>query len=132
MLPCLTYAALTPLNAQHLSLLPCRPQTPTSCPGWRDESPVPHSLFTLKSRCVTRVPRCLQDVGVQLEKGGAIKVDEYSQTSVPNIYAIGDVTNRMALTPVAIMEGMAFVKTAFGGAPTKPNHDKVSLCFDVC
>ena len=80
--------------------------------------------FTLKSLAALH---CLQEVGVQLEKGGAIKVDDYSQTTVPNIYAIGDVTNRMALTPVAIMEGMAFVKTVFGGAPTKPNHHKVRL-----
>ena len=55
---------------------------------------------------------------------GSIQVDEYSKTSVDNIYAIGDVTDRLALTPVAIMEGMAFTATAFGGKPTKPVYDK--------
>ena len=53
-----------------------------------------------------------------------IEVDENSRTSVPNIYAIGDVTNRVALTPVAIMEGMAFAKTVFGKAATPPDYRK--------
>lgn len=58
----------------------------------------------------------LEKVGVELdEKSGAVKVDKASRTSVPNIWAIGDVTNRLNLTPVALMEGMAFAATAFGG-----------------
>lgn len=47
---------------------------------------------------------CLVQVGVELDEGGGVKVDEFSQSSVPNIYAIGDVTNRLQLTPVALME----------------------------
>ena len=58
------------------------------------------------------------------EKEG-IKVDDQSRTSVPNIFAIGDVTNRVALTPVAIMEGMAFANTVFGKRPTPPDYRKV-------
>jgi glutathione reductase (NADPH) len=49
-------------------------------------------------------------------------VDEYSQTNVDSIWAIGDVTNRMNLTPVALMEGMALAKTIFGNEPTKPDY----------
>jgi glutathione reductase (NADPH) len=44
---------------------------------------------------------------------------------VPSIYAIGDVTNRVQLTPVAIREGMAFVETVFNGNPTKPDHELI-------
>jgi glutathione reductase (NADPH) len=50
----------------------------------------------------------LKEVGVELDKKGAVVVDDFSQTTVPSIYAVGDVTNRMNLTPVALMEGMAF------------------------
>jgi glutathione reductase (NADPH) len=64
----------------------------------------------------------LEEVGVTLSSGGEIEVDAYSQTSVPSIYAVGDVTGRVALTPVAIREGMAFVETVFKGNPTKPDH----------
>ena len=65
-------------------------------------------------------------MGVKVNSKGSIAVDEYSKTSVDNIYAIGDVTDRLALTPIAIMEGMAFAATACGGKPTKPNYEKVS------
>ena len=64
----------------------------------------------------------LEDVGVKLGRRNEIKVDEYSQTAVPSIYAIGDVTDRVNLTPVAIREGMAFVQTVFGGVPTPVDH----------
>jgi glutathione reductase (NADPH) len=64
----------------------------------------------------------LESVGVKLSKQGAIEVDEYSQTNVDSIWAIGDVTNRMNLTPVALMEGMALAKTIFGNEPTKPDY----------
>lgn len=50
------------------------------------------------------------------------KVDEYSRTSVPSIYAVGDVTDRINLTPVALMEGMALAKTLFQNDPTKPDY----------
>jgi glutathione reductase (NADPH) len=67
----------------------------------------------------------LEALGVELGRKGEIKVDGYSQTAVPSIYAIGDVTDRVNLTPVAIREGMAFVETVFKGNPTKPDHDLI-------
>lgn len=67
-----------------------------------------------------------QDAGVDMDKIGAIKVDEYSHTNVPSIYAVGDVTNRMNLTPVALMEGMALSHTLFGSKPTKPDYKNVA------
>nr|CAC13956.1 glutathione reductase [Mesembryanthemum crystallinum] len=67
----------------------------------------------------------LDAVGVNVDKTGAIKVDDYSQTSVPSIWAIGDVTNRMNLTPVALMEGTCFAKSLFGGQPTKPDYKDI-------
>jgi glutathione reductase (NADPH) len=57
----------------------------------------------------------LEKLGVALDAVGGIKVDQFSQSSVPSIYAVGDVTNRVALTPVAIREGHAFADTVFGG-----------------
>lgn len=64
----------------------------------------------------------LENAGVQINDRGAIEVDDYSQTNVDNIYAVGDVTDRIALTPVAIKEGHAFADTVFGGKPSKPDH----------
>lgn len=57
----------------------------------------------------------LAEAGVALDKTGAVMVDEYNQSSVASIYAVGDVTNRVQLTPVAIREGQAFSDTVFGG-----------------
>jgi glutathione reductase (NADPH) len=68
----------------------------------------------------------LEDVGIAMGRNGAIEVNEYSQTGVPSVYAIGDVTDRMNLTPVAIREGMAFVKTVFGAEPTPVDHDLIA------
>jgi glutathione reductase (NADPH) len=67
----------------------------------------------------------LQEAGVEIGKNGGIAVDEYSRTSAANIYAVGDVTNRINLTPVAIREGHAFADTVFGGKPTAVNHANV-------
>lgn len=67
----------------------------------------------------------LEEVGVKMDKNGAIVVDEYSRTSVDSIWAVGDVTNRVNLTPVALMEGGAFVKSVFGNEPTKPDYSAV-------
>ena len=67
----------------------------------------------------------LEEVGVKLGRRGEILVDEYSQTDVPSIYAIGDVTDRVNLTPVAIREGMAFVETVFAGNPTPIDHELI-------
>ncbi|MGI9391058.1 MAG: glutathione-disulfide reductase [Boseongicola sp.] len=68
----------------------------------------------------------LQDSGVKLNRRGAVEVDAHSQTAVPSIYAIGDVTDRIQLTPVAIREGVAFTETVFKNNPTKPDHNLVA------
>ena len=67
----------------------------------------------------------LEHAGVELKANGAIKVDEYSKTSVDHIYAVGDVTDRVALTPVAIREGHAFADTVFGGKDVKVDHSLI-------
>ncbi|SMX27849.1 Glutathione amide reductase [Pelagimonas phthalicica] len=67
----------------------------------------------------------LEEVGVKIGKKGEVIVDEYSQTAVPSIYAIGDVTDRVNLTPVAIREGMAFVSTVFRGDPMPVDHELI-------
>ncbi|WP_291737638.1 glutathione-disulfide reductase, partial [Leisingera sp. F5] len=67
----------------------------------------------------------LENIGVERGKGGAIMVDAYSQTGVPSVFAVGDVTDRVNLTPVAIREGMAFVETVFKGNPTSPDHELI-------
>jgi glutathione reductase (NADPH) len=67
----------------------------------------------------------LEPAGVKLAKSGGVAVDEFSRTSVPHIYAIGDVTNRVNLTPVAIREGHAFADTVFGDKPTAVDHANV-------
>lgn len=64
----------------------------------------------------------LEEAGVKLKKSGAVEVDEYSQTSVPNIYAVGDVTDRVNLTPIAIREGQAFAETVFNNNPVAVDH----------
>jgi glutathione reductase (NADPH) len=65
------------------------------------------------------------EAGVKLVANGGIAVDRYSRSSVPNIYAIGDVTGRINLTPVAIREGHAFADTVFGERPTAVDHGNV-------
>lgn len=67
----------------------------------------------------------LEALGVARGKNGEILVDAYSQTGVPSVFAIGDVTDRANLTPVAIREGMAFVETVFKGNPTSPDHELI-------
>ena len=70
---------------------------------------------------IGRVPKTkdlgLEALGVALDKDGAVIVDEYNRTNVPGVYAVGDVTNRVQLTPVAIREGHAFADTVFGSNP---------------
>lgn len=77
---------------------------------------------------IGRVPNVeglgLEDVGVRLVDG-AVAVDETSRTSVPSIYAIGDVTDRLNLTPVAIHEAMCFARTVYEGVPTAVDHGDV-------
>jgi glutathione reductase (NADPH) len=67
----------------------------------------------------------LEAAGVALNDRGAVAVNDYSQTNVPHIYAVGDVTDRINLTPVAIREGAAFAATVFGGRPTRFDHQLV-------
>jgi len=67
----------------------------------------------------------LERAGVQLDKSGAVVVDEYSQSSVESIYAIGDVTNRVNLTPVAIRDGHAFADSVYNKRPTPVDHRSV-------
>jgi len=67
----------------------------------------------------------LETVGVHVDDSGAIVVDEYSQTGVPSIFAIGDVTNRLNLTPVAIREAMQLTATICDGIPTPVDHTNV-------
>jgi glutathione reductase (NADPH) len=67
----------------------------------------------------------LKEASVAIAKNGGVAVDEYSRTAVPSIYAIGDVTNRVNLTPVAVREGHAFADTVFGGKPTAVDHVNV-------
>jgi glutathione reductase (NADPH) len=64
--------------------------------------------------------------GVEVAAGGAVKVDRFSQSTTPGIFAVGDVTNRVNLTPIAIREGHAFADTVFGGRPTAADHTGVS------
>ncbi|WP_395021090.1 glutathione-disulfide reductase [Dongia sp.] len=68
----------------------------------------------------------LEAAGVDVDKKGIIRVDGHSRTSIENIYAIGDCTDRLALTPVAIKEAMAFVDTVFGGKPWAMDHSNVA------
>ncbi len=68
----------------------------------------------------------LAEAGVTLDAQGAVKVDAFSASSVPSIHAVGDVTNRINLTPVAVREGHALADTLFGGRPTTVDHDHVA------
>jgi glutathione reductase (NADPH) len=68
----------------------------------------------------------LEDLGIETGSVGEIIVDEYSRTNIDNIYAIGDVTNRVQLTPVAIVEAAAFVETVFKSNPIMPDHELIA------
>lgn len=78
---------------------------------------------------IGRVPKTmdlgLETIGVALDKDGAVIVDEYNRTNVAGIYAVGDVTNRVQLTPVAIREGHAFADTVFGNAPRTIDYGSI-------
>jgi glutathione reductase (NADPH) len=68
----------------------------------------------------------LEPLGVEFGRNGQIKVDAWSQTAVPSIFAVGDVTDRVNLTPVAIREGHAFADTVFRGVPTRFDHGLIA------
>ena len=67
----------------------------------------------------------LEALGVALSPNGAVVVDAFSRSSVPSVYAVGDVTDRINLTPVALMEGMALAKTLFKNDPAVPDYEGV-------
>ena len=67
----------------------------------------------------------LEDAGVITNSTGAIEIDDYQETNIKGVYAIGDVTNRINLTPVAIRDGIAVIKTIFGTLQTVPDHELV-------
>ncbi|QPQ56125.1 glutathione-disulfide reductase [Allosphingosinicella flava] len=75
---------------------------------------------------IGRVPHTkglgLESAGVEIDKNGAVVVDDVNRTTCPSIFAVGDVTNRVQLTPVAIREGQAFADTFFGNKPTKVDY----------
>jgi glutathione reductase (NADPH) len=88
-----------------------------------DASQIPHDLaMAAIGRDPNSVGLGLAEVGVKIDRHGAVVVDEWSRTSVPHIHAIGDVTCRVALTPVAIREGHALADTLFGNRPTPFRH----------
>jgi glutathione reductase (NADPH) len=68
----------------------------------------------------------LEEAGVELDGKGAVSVDEFSRSSVPSVWAIGDATDRINLTPVAIHEGICLAKTLFADEPTRPDHSNVA------
>ena len=67
----------------------------------------------------------LESAGVELTDKGAVKVDTDNRSTCESIYAVGDVTNRIQLTPVAIREGQAFADSVYGGKPTRVDYDCV-------
>ena len=67
----------------------------------------------------------LESAGVELDEAGAIKVDDDNRSTCSSIYAVGDVTNRVQLTPVAIREGQAFADGVFGGKPTRVDYETI-------
>lgn len=80
-------------------------------------------------QAIGRVPNTkglgLENAGVKQAADGSIIVDEYSHTNIENIWAVGDVTNRVQLTPVAIHEAMCFLETVFKGNPVRPDHELI-------
>jgi len=99
--------------------------------GYRVDLTNGDAIFTdLIMYATGRIPNTknlgLEKTGVELDRNGAVVVDEYSQTSVPSIYAVGDVTDRVNLTPVAIREAMAFVDTVFKDTPTTVDYDDIA------
>ncbi|WP_353472727.1 FAD-dependent oxidoreductase [Salipiger sp. H15] len=93
--------------------------------GTNGEVKVFDKVFFATGRAPNTQNMGLEEAGVKLGRKGEIVVDDYSATAVPSIHAIGDVTDRVNLTPVAIREGMAFVETVFKDNPTKVDHELI-------
>jgi len=88
-----------------------------------DQSVIEADQILYATGRLSKTPKLgLENVGVKLKYNGAVLVDEYSKSSVDSIFAIGDCTDRMMLTPVAIAEGMAVANTLFNDKPTKPGY----------
>ncbi|MGH8176643.1 MAG: glutathione-disulfide reductase [Steroidobacter sp.] len=81
------------------------------------------SLMFATGRLPNTVDLGLNSAGVEVDAHGAIRVDAQNRSTCPSIYAVGDVTNRVQLTPVAIREGQAFADSVFGDQPTTVNYD---------
>jgi glutathione reductase (NADPH) len=92
----------------------------------KDHDPIEADLLLF---AIGRVPNTkdlgLENAGVELAKDGAVIVNADNQSTCPSIYAVGDVTNRVQLTPVAIREGQAFADTLYGGKPTRVDYDNI-------
>jgi glutathione reductase (NADPH) len=69
----------------------------------------------------------LEAAGVEIDAQGAISVNDYNQSSIPSIYAVGDVTNRVQLTPIAIREGHAFADSVFGNKPRTIDYSAIPM-----
>ena len=122
------------LRTRGINLFPnCRPESlEQTAPGKFELRTSGNTLHTnLVIFATGRVPNTirpdlgLSNVGVELSKTGAIIVDSYSRTNISNIWAVGDVTDRVNLTPVALMEGMAFVDTVVRGIPSMPDYSNI-------
>ncbi len=122
-------AAMGATAEQSNELNNCDARAGTQGPIWVKASNGAEKVFDMVLFATGRAPNTdgmgLEEVGVSLGRRHEVEVDEYSQSGVPSIYAIGDVTDRVNLTPVAIREGMAFVQTVFGGNPTPVDHDLI-------
>ncbi|MGI1662739.1 FAD-dependent oxidoreductase [Palleronia sp. KMU-117] len=108
---------------------PAAPRGAPSGPIWVKATNGSERVFDAVLFATGRAPNTpglgLEDLGVRLGRNGQVVVDAYSQSSVPSIFAVGDVTDRINLTPVAIREGHAFADTIFGGRKTAVDHDLV-------
>ncbi len=89
------------------------------------ESIITDHVLAATGRIPNTINLGLAEIGVKLDNSGAIKVDPFQRSSVSSIYAVGDVTNRLNLTPVAIRDSIAFIETVVNGRPTSPDHEVV-------
>ncbi|MDJ0820602.1 MAG: FAD-dependent oxidoreductase [Paracoccaceae bacterium] len=121
--------ATAPVEARQIGAKDSAQGKPGSGPVWTKATNGKTRVFDMVLFATGRKPNTadmgLEEIGVKLGRHGQIAVDEYSQTGVPSVYAIGDVTDRVNLTPVAIREGMAFVETVFKANPTPVDHDLI-------
>ena len=97
----------------------------TTLSGGQDGNHISDTVLYATGRVPNTGTLGLAEVGVALDDKGGVIVDRYGQSSLPSLYAVGDVTNRIALTPVAIREGAAVATTLFGGARVPVDHDNV-------